>query len=70
MCCTGNPADRAGPLDQQDVEVRDDGGGAGNGDGAGHGLIGMRERVTAFGGSLETGPLNIGGFGISARFPL
>src|SRR5437764_13226114 len=56
--------------DELDVEVRDDGGGTGNGDGAGHGLIGMRERVTAFGGSLETGPLGTGGFGVFARFPL
>jgi uncharacterized protein len=24
MCCTGNPADHAGPVDQRDVEVRDD----------------------------------------------
>jgi signal transduction histidine kinase len=56
--------------DALDVEVRDNGGGAGNGDGAGHGLIGMRERVSAFGGSLETGPLGTGGFGVSARFPL
>ncbi len=30
----------------------------------------MRERVTAFGGSLETGPKNTGGFAVSARFPL
>jgi signal transduction histidine kinase len=56
--------------DELAVEVRDDGSGAGNGDGPGHGLIGMRERVTAFGGSLETGPRNTGGFGVSARFPL
>ena len=53
-----------------DVEVRDDGEATGNGDGLGHGLIGMRERVTAFGGSLETGPLNTGGFAVTARFPL
>ncbi|HUZ99089.1 MAG TPA: sensor histidine kinase [Gaiellaceae bacterium] len=52
------------------VEVRDDGEPAGNGDGHGRGLIGMRERVTAFGGSLETGPKNTGGFAVSARFPL
>ena len=39
-----------------DVDVRDDGAGTGNGGGSGRGLIGMRERVTAFGGSLETGP--------------
>ncbi len=24
VCCTGNPADRAGPVDQKDVESRDD----------------------------------------------
>ncbi len=24
ICCTGNPADRAGPVDQADVEIRDD----------------------------------------------
>ena len=53
-----------------DVEVRDDGDGPDNGSSPGHGLIGMRERVTAFGGTLETGPLNTGGFGVSARFPL
>jgi signal transduction histidine kinase len=53
-----------------DVEVRDDGTGTGNGDGGGHGLIGMRERVTAYGGTLETGPANTGGFAVAARFPL
>jgi signal transduction histidine kinase len=52
------------------VEVRDDGEGGGNGDGSGRGLIGMRERVSAFGGSLQTGPAPAGGFKVSARFPL
>ena len=56
--------------DELCVEVRDDGEPVGNGDGHGRGLIGMRERVTAFGGSLETGPKNTGGFAVSARFPL
>jgi len=56
--------------DELDVEVRDDGAGTGNGGGSGRGLIGMRERVGAFGGSLETGPLNTGGFSVAARFPL
>lgn len=56
--------------DELDVEVRDDGEGGGNGDGSGRGLIGMRERVTAFGGSLDAGPRATGGFAVSARFPL
>jgi signal transduction histidine kinase len=55
-----------------DVEVRDDGRGAPapNGDGAGHGLIGMRERVGLYGGELRTGPRDSGRFGISAHIPL
>jgi signal transduction histidine kinase len=55
-----------------DVEVRDDGRGAGavNGDGAGHGLIGMRERVALYGGDLTTGPCEAGGFEIRAHLPL
>jgi signal transduction histidine kinase len=56
--------------DELDVEVRDDGVGGANGDGTGHGLIGMRERVAAFGGSLDAGPASGGGFSVAARFPL
>jgi signal transduction histidine kinase len=53
------------------VEIRDDGraNGAG-GEGGGRGLIGMRERVTTFGGTLAAGPDPTGGFIVSARFPL
>ncbi len=36
----------------------------------GHGLIGMRERLAVFGGSLETGPRAGGGFVVRARLPL
>lgn len=37
--------------------------------GDGHGLIGMRERVDAVGGSLQTGPERDGGFLVSAYLP-
>jgi signal transduction histidine kinase len=40
------------------------------GDGAGHGLVGMRERVTLFGGQLEAGRRGEGGFVVRARLPL
>jgi signal transduction histidine kinase len=60
---------RYGP-EALDVEVRDDGRGSANGDGDGHGLIGMRERVGVFGGSLEAGPAPGGGYAVAARFPL
>jgi signal transduction histidine kinase len=57
------------------VEVIDDGRGAvppaGDGRmGSGHGLIGMRERVAAFGGDLQVGPCPGGGFRVAARLPL
>jgi signal transduction histidine kinase len=55
-----------------DVRVRDDGHGLmqPNGDGAGHGLIGMRERVALYGGEIHTGPRDGGGFEIRAHIPL
>ncbi|HEX6460779.1 MAG TPA: sensor histidine kinase [Thermoleophilaceae bacterium] len=55
-----------------DVDVADDGSGAQhpNGDGAGHGLIGMRERVALYGGRLEAGPRDGGGFAVHAEIPL
>jgi signal transduction histidine kinase len=54
-----------------ELEVLDDGRGADNGNGtAGHGLIGMRERVVLFGGDLEAGPRPEGGFRVRAVLPV
>jgi signal transduction histidine kinase len=38
--------------------------------GAGHGLVGMRERVSAVGGTLHTGLRTAGGFAVHAVLPL
>jgi signal transduction histidine kinase len=38
--------------------------------GAGHGLVGMRERVAAVGGELMVGPEPLGGFAVHAVLPL
>jgi signal transduction histidine kinase len=55
------------------IEVTDSGNAAGPGRGAGfmpgHGIVGMRERVAAFGGSLAAGPLPGGGFRVLAKIP-
>ena len=41
-----------------------------NGDGDGHGLVGMAERVRAYGGDLLAGPRSDGGFAVTAQIPL
>jgi signal transduction histidine kinase len=56
--------------DTLDIEIRDDGRGNGSGGGTGSGIIGMRERVVTYGGTLETGPAAGGGFTVAARFPI
>ncbi len=54
-----------------EIEVADDGVGPADGEPAvaGHGLIGMRERVALFGGELTAGPGATGGFTVRARLP-
>jgi signal transduction histidine kinase len=54
------------------LEVQDNGRGAANGaihDRDGHGLIGMRERATALGGTLQAGVAPGGGFLVHATLP-
>jgi signal transduction histidine kinase len=58
--------------DAVDIEIRN---GAGRTtvrhrvDGAGHGLIGMRERALMCGGSFAAGPVDDGGFAVRVRLP-
>jgi signal transduction histidine kinase len=59
--------------DELELEILDDGPGPDapvtNGAG-GHGLIGMRERVSLFGGDLAAGERSGGGYSVHARLPL
>ncbi|MPY63748.1 sensor histidine kinase [Streptomyces spongiae] len=64
---------RVGP--NIEVTVLDNGSGEPTGqeahdDGGGHGLLGMRERVTALGGSCTAGPRYGGGFRVHAILPV
>jgi len=57
------------------LEIRNDppaapGRGNGRVPGGGHGLLGMRERVALFGGSLDAGPVPDGGFAVRASLLL
>jgi signal transduction histidine kinase len=59
--------------DELQLDVRNErpsGTGTPRGDCGGHGLIGMRERVGAYGGSFCAGEMATGGFEVTARIPL
>ena len=60
---------RFGPRELR-IEVRDDGQGSAADDGLGHGLIGVRERVKIYGGEMNAGRSNGGGFVLTTRLPL
>ncbi|GAA4431930.1 histidine kinase [Georgenia halophila] len=52
------------------IDVRDDGHGDPSTGGSGHGLIGMHERVSLYGGRLRTGALPGRGYAVEAELPL
>lgn len=58
--------------EQLEAQVTDDGKGVPEPrlGGSGHGMMGMRERVLALGGSLEASSVQPGGFRVSIRLPL
>jgi signal transduction histidine kinase len=53
-----------------ELTVEDDGVGAASSANGGHGLVGMRERVGLYGGSLDVGSPAGGGFRVRALLPL
>ena len=57
-------------VDPKAVPVLVASGDRGAGGGGGHGLVGMRERATMLGGSLDAGPTVDGGFRVAAVLPV
>ena len=57
--------------DTLELEILDDGpGGPARASGGGHGLVGMRERVALYGGRLDAGPQDEGGFSVHVLLPM
>ncbi|BCY10315.1 sensor histidine kinase [Actinoplanes sp. L3-i22] len=56
--------------DQLRVRVTDTGGAPRGPAGAGRGLIGLRERLAVYGGTLHSGPRPAGGYRVDARIPV
>ncbi len=52
------------------VEGTDTGGTSSGSDGTGRGLIGLRERLGVYSGTLRAGPRAVGGYRVTARIPL
>jgi len=56
--------------DAVELDVRDVGGRTAEGNPAGRGLAGMRERAALYGGELTVGPAADGGYRVHARLPV
>jgi signal transduction histidine kinase len=56
--------------DAVEIGVVDDGPGTASPATAGHGLVGMRERAAAYGGTVDAGPRRGGGFAVRAVLPV
>lgn len=57
-------------ADHLRVEVTDTGGAKAAATGTGRGLIGLRERLAVYSGTLRTGPRPLGGYRVTALIPL
>jgi signal transduction histidine kinase len=58
-------------VDSLELEIVDDGDpGSVEVDRSGHGLVGMRERVALYGGTLDAGPRPAGGFAVRVLLPI
>jgi signal transduction histidine kinase len=66
----GYTADELRLTVEDDGRGHDDGAATGPSPGQGHGLIGMAERVSFYGGRLATGPLDGRGFRVDVRLPI